>query len=268
MRTRSAALALCVAAVLGAGTGVVLLPDRESFVTARPSVAATTPTSAASTPVPGGSPSPSPSPSASASAGPPGEGPPASTDLLTTADLRAAGLKATELPPRRLRLELTGCTGGGYQRTTLAEAAKSGAPIERSWENKGFGATQEAVYLHVSEDSEAAAIHRRVLRIFESCQGRPPTYWVHGPTHTELLGPRVTVSWLGSVDGSFNKTGRAPKDAGISGGVVVVRNGERLAVIHIGWCAGEGESPACLVAPGHPERRIAELGRIAAERLG
>lgn len=195
------------------------------------------------------------------------EGPVTNDDLLTAADFRKVGLDVTEKPSAGARLELTACADGRYTRTTLAEVAKSGPAVQRLWEGETISASQEAVYLNVLEDSEAADVARRVLRLVETCQRQPPDYWVYGPTHTERLGPGITASWLGQVDGSLNKAGRAPKDAGISGGVAVLRHGNRVAVIGLGLCAGAGESQPCTVAPGNPGGQLAALSRTATLRL-
>ena len=104
--------------------------------------------------------------------------------------------------------------------------------------------------------------------MLETCQQRPPKYWVYGPTHTERLGPGTKVSWVGSVDESLNTTGRAPRDAGISGGTAVLQRGAYVAMLSIGWCQSAGDTPACIEADGDPQAQLAALSRAAVLRLG
>ena len=280
MRTRVAVLVLVLAAALGVVMGGTLLPDRGRRTADRAEPSSTTvgsaggPSSAPGSATPGSptslSPSPSatPSPASSPPTGSGGAGPVTEEDLLTAQDLTEVGLVVRERPSAGARLELTACTAGRYTRTTLAETATSGPAVQRLWEGETIAASQEAVSLNVAEDAEAADVARRVLRLLETCQRQPPRSWVYGPTHTDRLGPRITASWLGQVDGSRNTTGRAPEDAGISGGVAVLRNGDRVAVVQLSLCAGAGESLPCTVAPADPGEQLAALSRAAARRLG
>jgi hypothetical protein len=185
--------------------------------------------------------------------------------MLRTADFQAVGLALT--PARSdLRVELESCTKSGYRRETLAEIAVSGPPVQRNWASGTVGAGEEAIAARDAE--EAGAVVKRLLDKLQSCQQRPPTYWVYGPTHTERLGPATTASWVGLVDGTLNTTGRAPKRAGISGGTAVLRRGAHVAVLDIGWCQSAGDGPACVVAGGDAEGQLAALSRAAALRLG
>ncbi len=277
MRTRAAALVLVIAAALGAVAGTTLFPNRgrqaadQAAPSSTPVGSPTRPPSAKQSPAPGSGtsapPSDTPSPTSSPSAEPGGTQPVADEDLLTADDFSRVGLTVSEQPSAGARLELTTCADGKYTRTTLAEAARSGPAVQRLWEGETVAASQQAVYLNVSEPSEAADVARRVLRLVETCQRQPPSFWVYGPTHTERLGPDVTASWLGEVDGSLNRTGGAPEGAGISGGVAVLRHGNRVALVQLGLCAGAGESQPCTVAPGAAEQ-LAALSRTAARRLG
>lgn len=267
MKTGAAVVVLGVAAGLGTLTGVAVLPDRDM---AGSGSSSPSPSGPASTPNTSVSPTPSASPSPAVSPTPTGPEDDSVTadDLLTTADVRAAGLEVGDWSTSG-RLELTSCTGDAdqpYRRTTLAEVAVSGPPVQRLWSGETDGASEEAVTLKVEEEATAAV--GKIVRIFASCQERPPGYWVYGPTHTERLGPQTTVTWLGSVDGELNQAGRAPEGAGINGGVAVLRDGVHVAVLSVNWCQSAGDEASCVVAPGDPEQQIATLSRKAARRLG
>ena len=261
MRTGAAALVVAVAAALGTATGALVLPDR--VTTASPS--STRSSSPAASPLEPATPSVSPTVTGSPAARTLGLAPVRSTNMLTTADLQMVGL---DLEPQRAdgRPEMSPCTDSGYQWKTLAEIAVSGPPVQREWSAGAVGVGEEAIAARDGE--EATTIAKRILDMLETCQQRPPGYWLNGPTHTERLGPGTTVSWLGSIDGSLNKTGRAPKNAGISGGTAVLRRGAHVGVLQIGWCQSAGDSPACIEAEGDPEGQLASLSRAAALRLG
>ena len=260
MRTGSAVLVLGLAAALGTITGAVVLPDRREDVTGSPG---STPSAVA--PAVPATPSASPTAGASPAAPALGSGPVDGANMLTTADFRAVGL---DLTPSRsdVRLELQSWADGGYRWETLAEIAVSGPPVERTWEAGQVGADEEAIAARDAED--ATAVVKRILNRLETCQRRPPGYFVHGPTHTERLGPATTASWVGLVDGELNTTGRAPKGAGINGGIAVLRRGAHVALLEIGWCESAGDAAACVVADGDPDGQLAALSRAAALRLG
>jgi hypothetical protein len=276
MRKRDAVLVVGLAASLGTLVGAVVLPDRE--FPGAPSSTSTTPfdgsPSGSASPSPSVSPTPSPStspsgrPSASPTPSALGEGPVDDANMLTVADFRAVGLSVR--PTRSdSRLEVTTCTGAthqAYEWETLAEIASSGPPVQREWEAGSVVAAEEAIAL--KQEEQAADLVRRIVRKFESCQVRPPTYWVYGPTHTERLGASTTVTWLGSVDGELNRTGRAPKDAQVDGGVAVMRRGLHVAVFNLSVCASPGESHVCMITAGGPNQQLAALSRRAALRLG
>jgi hypothetical protein len=70
------------------------------------------------------------------------------------------------------------------------------------------------------------------------------------------------------VDGTLNTKGRAPKGAGINGGIAVLRRGAHVALLEIGWCESAGDAAACVAADGDPDGQLAALSRAAALRLG
>lgn len=181
--------------------------------------------------------------------------------MLTTTDFREVGLSLT-VQPSTGRLEPVVCD----KTEALDVVASSGPPVQRIWEAGSVVATEQAITAGYEE--EATDLARRVLRKLEACQEAVAGHWVYGPTHTERLGPSITASWLGTVDGSLNTTGRAPRGEKIWGGVAVLRHGLHIAVLNISWCAGAGESPACVVAGGNAYEQLAALSRAAALRLG
>ncbi|HEY5820500.1 MAG TPA: hypothetical protein VIT20_00900, partial [Propionibacteriaceae bacterium] len=129
-----------------------------------------------------------------------------------------------------------------------------------------IGASQQAV---VAKDvDEATDIVARITTELEGCQKEVATHWVYGPTHRENMGPEITATWLGSVNGQLNKTGRAPAGERISGGIGVVRNGARIAVFDIHWCASAGDTAACIEGPDDAYKQLSSLTRSAALRLG
>lgn len=181
--------------------------------------------------------------------------------MLTTTDFREVGLTVT---PQRsdVRLELVVC----HEKQTLDDVASSGPPLQRLWEAGSVVATEQAI---ASRDAaEATHVARRVLRKLEACQEAVAGHWVYGPTHTERLGPATTASWLGTVDGELNTTGRAPRGEKISGGIAVLRHGLHVAVLYISWCASAGDTAACVVAGGNAYEQLAALSHAAALRLG
>ena len=257
MRRGRAVLLVGLATALGAITGAVLLPERSS---------PTQPPTASASAV---TPTPSATPSATASPTPPADttsatGPATIDDLLTVADFADVGLTVTERPSSAARLDVTGCTKTGYRRETLAELAHSGPPVQRSWEGATTSANEQAVTVDIDEAVTAA---QRVLRLLETCQRRPATYWVYGPTRTTTLSKDVTISWLGSVDGAYNTTGRAPRNGPYDGGVAVMRHRDRVAVIYLGLCSSAGDGSPCQDVDG-AEDTLAALARTAAHRLG
>ena len=277
MRRGSAALVVTAAALLGTLTGAFVLPDRvtgalgDGPVAGVPSRAdpagpgtsgAGTPSTTASptTTAPAGTTAASADSSPGSSAGA-GEGPVSATDLLTTADLAAAGL---DLRPQRSdgRAEIVVCT----DHETLDDVAESGPPVQQFWDGGSVGLTEQAVLAR--DEDEAAADVRRVLRRLEVCQHRPAGYWLYGPTRTVRLGVPGSASWLGKVSGERNTTGRAPAGAPLDGAVAVLRRGSRVAVLDVSWCQSAGDGAPCTEGPEGAEDRFVELVRTAAERLG
>lgn len=242
MRRGSAVLVIGAAAALGALTGAVVLPDRHGAGVASP--ARGTPYVASS------------SPSTSR------PGPVSGENLLTTDDFSRLGLTVTAQDPD-VRIEPVACDGDPK---SLDDIASSGPPVQRRWAAETIVASQQVI---VARDSdEATDVVGWVRAELEACQKEVPTHWVYGPTHHEKLGPEVTATWFGTVDGELNTTGRAPKGERISGGVAVVRNDQRVSVLDISWCASAGDAPACIEAGDGAYEQLAALSRTAALRLG
>ena len=182
-------------------------------------------------------------------------------DMLTIDDFADVGL---DLVARRtdVRLELVVCE----KAETLDNIALSGPPVQRSWEAGSVVAYQQAIAAR--DEDEATAVVKRIVRKLEACQHKPPPSWLYGPTHTERLGPGLTATWLGRVDGELNVNGRAPKGEQINGGIGVLRHGSHVAVLSISFCASAGDGGACVVADGDAYDQLAALSRAGARRLG
>lgn len=260
-------LVVGLAALLGAVTGAVVLPDRVDHAAGAPGPTGTSP-SVAPTRVPSGTspprtPTPTPSSTSSPASTPTATGPErvAAADLLTDADFRAAGITVTA-QNADVRLEPVFCDQG----RSLDAVAGSGPPVQAVWETGSVVATEQAITAR--DENDAAEVAAQVLHILEACQKEVATHRVYGRTHTVELGGLVRASWLGMINGELNKTGRAPRPEKISGGIALVRNGAHVAVFDITWCASAGDSPACVVAPSGAADQLAALSRKAARRLG
>ena len=258
MRTRAALLVVGVAVVLGAVVGTSVLPQHGAAGDPVPttSSASTTgatprgPASSTRSALPG-----SPTPTGAAT------GPVTATNLLVTSDFRAVGLRVA--PERSdVRLDVVVCDG----LQTLDEIAQSGPGVQQRWQQGSISASEQAITDF--DASYAAGTVKRIVRTLEGCQVDVATHWVYGPTHTERLGPDVTATWLGTVNGQLNTTGRAPSGERIDGGIAVLRHGAHIAVFSISWCGSAGDEPACVVAPGNAYEQLAALSRAAAKRLG
>ncbi|MEU0096527.1 hypothetical protein [Kribbella sp. NPDC006257] len=248
MKTRLAVSVLSAAAALGTLVGAFVLPDRGGHDGGgKPGP---TPTTLKTTPRPS-------SPHTSSA---PDGGPVVAANMLTDADFRKVGLTVTQRPPD-VRLELVGCDN----METLDNVAVSGPPVQRAWEAEKIVAYQQVIA--AKSEEEAAESYTKVLRKLEACQKKEPGHWVYGPTHQENLDPVTTVSWLGSVDGSLNTTGKAPSGEKIDGGIAVMRRGIHVGVFEINFCASAGDEPACVVAGGNASQQLAGLSRTAAGRL-
>jgi hypothetical protein len=281
VKTRAAVLVLGVAGTVGSLVGAFVLPDRGTDPGSRASTSASPAVSVSTTPsVTKSAAPPTPRVSPTRSVSPPsgdlGDGPVTTANLLTDADLRKVGLKLTPTPVTGSRLELVSCNRA---RETLDSVAESGPPVQQGWEddpaedddpNGGVAVYQQVIANGTEEEAQSTV--RFVLNVLEECQRAKPGTGVYGPTHSEILGPGTTATWLGKVDGTLNKTGRAPKGEKIRGGVAVVRRGQHVAVFTISWCAGAGEYDPCastggVAGPGAYGQLVA-LSRAAARRLG
>jgi len=249
VRTRLAVSVLSAAAALGTLVGAFVLPDRGSPAGDKPRTTPSAPTSSGvKTPAP------------SHTSGTPDGGPVVAANLLTDADFRKIGLTVTQQPPD-VRLELVGCD----KKETLDDVAVSGPPVQRAWEAETIVAYQQVIAAR--DEDEAVDSYHRVLRKLEACQKTEPGHWVYGPTHSQNLDPVTTVSWLGTVDGSLNTTGKAPSGEKINGGIAVMRRGIHVGVFEIDYCASAGDEAACVVAGGNAYDQLVALSRTAALRL-
>jgi hypothetical protein len=247
VRSRTAGLVIGVAAVLGTMAGAFVLPDPETPRAADPRAGGPTASSLAS---------PSPGPSS---------GPATKANLLLTSDFTQLGLDVTVQPADDSRINVPSCPGQGQN--TVAKLAVSDPPVQRVWDGGSVRAYEEAVTLDSTE--VATAVVTRIVRLLESCQQMPPTHFVTGPTHSSELRAGVTVSWVGIVAGELNVAGKAPDDpTKIVGGMGVVRNELRVAVLDLNLCNSGGEQVPCTVGAGDPYQQLETLTNAAALRLG
>lgn len=70
------------------------------------------------------------------------------------------------------------------------------------------------------------------------CQRESLGHWVYGPTHTLVLAPEVSASWLGLYGGNLNTSGAAPPGREPCGGVAFLRSGSHYAVLEVYACLG------------------------------
>jgi hypothetical protein len=252
-----------IAAVLGTATGAIVLPDHNAATAGgAPSGNGPSATLTSSPASPGPSVPPTASPSQSESGG----GPATKASMLKTSDFTQLGLEVTAQKLDDSRITVPSCPQ--QRRTTVAEIASSDPPLQRVWDDgESVRAYEEAVTLETPED--AAAAITRILRLLESCQETPPGHFVAGPTHRSRPGAGITASWVGIVAGPLNVTGKAPKDpTKIAGGMAVVSNGRRVAVLDLNLCNSGGEQVPCTVGAGDPYEVLDTLTNAAALRLG
>lgn len=185
-------------------------------------------------------------------------------NLLRTSDFTKLGLAVNEQAPDDSRITVPACPED--RQTTVAKIAASGPPLQRVWDGDSVRAYQEAVTLPSTK--EAAAVVTRIIRLLESCHEMPPGHFVSGPTHRAQPRAEITASWVGIVAGELNVDGRAPEDPSkIAGGMAVVRNGVRVAVLDLNLCNTGGEQVPCTVGKGDPYQQLDALAMAAALRL-
>lgn len=224
MRTRTIVAVLAAAVVLGVLTGRFVLP-------ARPHAA----------------------PPAAAPAAPPPQpasGPVTERNLVTAADVAAAGVTRRVYVRDRVgdgAYANAACAGektlgetlggpGAHFRGLLATAGAGPADPTLAADSA------DQVAREVAADTLSRALARnfteRLLLEEVPCQSEPAGHWVYGPTHTVAVAADVSASWLGTYAGGLNTTGAAPRGVEPCGGIAVLRSGTHYGVLEVTACLG------------------------------
>lgn len=232
MKTRTAAAIAAVAIALGAATGLTLLPRHDDSSAADPAA------SAGSTATPPGSPAANPP------AGRLGVG-----DLLTGADLTAAGYRGTVSASSGSGeggVISSECTPGAF----LSDRAPLGSPLVHGvWRHAEKTVARE-VAVQVADERQSARLAERVLAESEDCQDEPPAHWRYDATRHAALGDGVTADSMSLRNGTNSGSGVGPP----CGGLAVIRNRARFGVVYVDWCAGPTQ--------------LQKTAAVAARRLG
>ncbi len=218
---RGAAAAVCGSAlVVGLVTGRFLLPDRPGSEGASPSAAPPTTSAAARATF--------------------ATTPPTEANLVPVAAFDRAGLSVEVYPENGNTSpgsSLSACTD---ERTvgarTLGDVTGHDPLLLGAWEEPSTTdtATEVVGMAGAAQAGEVAAA--RLLAAHTTCQTQPVGRWVYGRTHRQTLAPGVWAAWLGLHPGSQNTTGQAPDATPSCGGVAVLRNGRRFALLEVYLC--------------------------------
>lgn len=240
MKTKTAVGIAAAAIVLGAGTGVALLPRGDDGHVADPSASRAG----------AGSRSPSVSPSVSPSSG---SGKLDTGELLTGADLTGAGYHGRLIPSLgkgEAQISSTDCADGEAAVPMLSDRAPLGSPtVHGTWRNAQQPVVRE-VAVQVAGDDQSSRLAQQVLAESEDCQDEPRSHWRYAATRHADLGDGVTADWMSLHNGTNTGSGVGPA----CGGVAVIRNHARFGVVFVDWCA----------APPQLEK----VATVAAQRLG
>ena len=240
--SRGAAVALCLSALaLGLGAGRLLLPDRTAGGSPPAAHGAVRPTRAAGTP------------EATYRTTPPTE-----ADLVAAGAFGRAGLSVRRYPENGNTapdLAVSSCTG---ERTvgarTMGDITGHDPQVFGAWEEPSTTETANEFVAMARSPREAEVAADRLLAAHTTCQHQPVGHWVYGRAGRRQLSQGVWASWLGQYPGSANGTGQAPSGADPCGGVAVLRNGRRFAVLEVFMCTDAGQ--------------LRSLALAAATRLG
>jgi hypothetical protein len=239
---RGAAVALCLCALaVGLGTGRLLLPDRTTGGSPPAARGAATPTRGTGVPRPTYP-----------------RTPPTEEDLVGVAAFGRAGLSVRQYPENGNTapdLAVSSCTS---ERTvgarTMGDITGHDPQVFGTWEEPSTTETANE-YVAMAPSPRAAEVAAgRLLAAHTTCQQQPVGHWVYGRAHRRQVAEGVWAAWLGLHPGSQNRTGQAPAGADPCGGVAVLRNGRRFAVLEVFMCTDAGQ--------------LGTLALAAATRLG
>lgn len=222
--SRGAAVVLCVCALaLGLATGRLLLPDRTGGEFVPSAHRSAQPTSGAGTTRPTYA-----------------RTPPTEDDLVSVAAFRRAGLSVERYPENGNTAPGSPVSSCTDERTvgarTLGDITGHDPLVFGTWEEPVTTDTaNELVAMAVSPGAAEVAADR-LLAAHTTCQHQPVGHWVYGRAHRRQLSEGVWAAWLGLHPGSQNETGQAPADTDPCGGVAVLRNGRRFAVLEVFLC--------------------------------
>jgi hypothetical protein len=231
---RRTAVALCVSALaLGIGTGRFVLPDPTGgtglgallpFGGSRPS---------AHQPV-----RPTTKPGAARATY--ARTPPTEKDLVSVAAFGRAGLSVTVYPQNGNTASGSSVSSCTSERTvgarTLGDITGHDPQVLGTWDESATTDTASEVVAMAESPAAAKVAADRLLAAHTTCQHRPVGQWVYGQTRAQQLSEGVWAAWLGLYPGSQNHTGQAPGGAEPCGGVAVLRNGRRFAVLEVFMC--------------------------------
>jgi len=176
------------------------------------------------------------------------KGPAGAAWALTSADLTDAG---TPNPGRRrVRAgegDIAGTLCPSWDR--LADQLPLGAPMTTAaWVRDGRPLVREVV-VELGSSAQGARISDRIVSDRDSCQDNVKPQ-VYAGTNVGQPSKTVTVYWSGRHHGKLFPPHQSPA----CGGVVIARNGARLGIAVVDWCAGNAQ--------------LEKMARAAARALG
>ena len=178
--------------------------------------------------------------------------PPTEEDLVSVADFHRAGLSVRQYPQNGNTapdLAVSSCTD---ERTvgarTMGDITGHDPQVFGAWEEPSSTATANEFVAMAQSPRGAEVAARRLLAAHTTCQQRPVGHWVYGRVNRQQLSAGVWAASLGQYPGSRNTTGQAPSEGDSCGGVAVLRNGQRFAVLEVFMCADAGQLRTLAVA--------------------
>jgi hypothetical protein len=237
---RRTAVALCLFALLaGIGTGRFLLPDG---TTGRTGLGGLLPFGG-SPPSAGQRVEPTPKPGAARATY--ARTPPTGKDLVSVAAFARAGLSVTVYPQNGNTASSSSVSSCTSERTvgarTLGDITGDDPQLLGTWDEPATTDTASEVVAMAESPGAAEVAADRLLAAHTTCQHRPVGHWVYGQTRHQQLSEGVWAAWLGLYSGSQNRTGQAPDGVEPCGGVAVLRNGRRFAVLEVFMCTDSAQ---------------------------
>lgn len=171
--------------------------------------------------------------------------PPTGRDLLGVGAFRQAGLEVRVYPqngntaPEAPATECTDLRTVGAR--TLADVTRVDPQLLGTWTEPSTTDTAAEKVAVAASPAEAETAARRLVAANATCQHRPVGQWVYGPQHRRQLSDGVWAVWQGRFADGENRTGEAPVGVASCGGVAVLRNGLRFAVLEVYMCLDEDQ---------------------------